>query len=522
MSATLTTAAGHRDYQSIGNLFPFVPPSESETAKEAASFSPAPPQTDVRKSSASPRETAYRLSAFLLGGDFVAVFLAIFAGLEIREWQRVGSWWSPENGAAQFSHVTAWTVVGSAVFMWLMVASKSYEVANIYRMRQFFKNLIQAVLLWSVAAWACVGLFQITEFAPRMGIVYCALALVVLPMLWRLIAFAFLVQSRWKEAASSRVIIIGWNDKAAQLRLSARRDIGRLSEIIGCVPLPGGRFASQPPPEVAVLGDYSSLPSLAARCGASTIVLADVSISAREVQEIITFCQREMIGFQMIPEYFPALRSGLQVQVVSGVPLLGVSQLPLDRTINRVIKRGFDLVGGFIGLTIAAPIIGLFGLLVYVESPGPIIYPQRRTSRSGRVFTIYKIRSMRTDAETASGAVWCKREDPRRLKIGTFMRKYNIDELPQFWNVLKGDMSLVGPRPERPELIEKFKDQIPNYNVRHEVRTGLTGWAQINGWRGDTDLAKRIEADLFYLENWSVLLDCSCIISTVFNNKNAH
>jgi lipopolysaccharide/colanic/teichoic acid biosynthesis glycosyltransferase len=151
-----------------------------------------------------------------------------------------------------------------------------------------------------------------------------------------------------------------------------------------------------------------------------------------------------------------------------------------------------------------------------------VFYRQRRTSRSGRTFYIYKIRSMRVDAEAASGAVWCQKEDSRRLKIGTFMRKTNIDELPQFWNVLVGDMSLVGPRPERPELIEKFKDTIPNYNARHEVRTAITGWAQIHGLRGDTDLRKRIEADLYYLENWSPLLDLYCIVATLFKVKNAH
>lgn len=125
------------------------------------------------------------------------------------------------------------------------------------------------------------------------------------------------------------------------------------------------------------------------------------------------------------------------------------------------------------------------------------------------------------NAEAASGAVWAKRDDPRRLKIGVFMRKYNLDEVPQFWNVVKGDMSLVGPRPERPELIAQFKEHIPNYNARHEVRAGITGWAQVNGLRGDTDLRKRVEADLYYLENWSVLLDCQCILATFLSNKNS-
>jgi lipopolysaccharide/colanic/teichoic acid biosynthesis glycosyltransferase len=207
---------------------------------------------------------------------------------------------------------------------------------------------------------------------------------------------------------------------------------------------------------------------------------------------------------------------------VSGVPLLGVNQLPLDRTFNRVLKRSVDVLGAVVGLGLCTLILPWFCAMVYLESPGPVIYRQRRISRSGRTFKIYKVRSMHLDAEQTTGAVWCKREDPRRLRIGTFMRRWNIDELPQFLNVLKGEMSLVGPRPERPELIEKFKDKIPNYNARLESRAGLTGWAQIHGLRGDTDLRKRVEADLYYLENWSLGLDLYCLAATLFKSKNAH
>jgi lipopolysaccharide/colanic/teichoic acid biosynthesis glycosyltransferase len=207
---------------------------------------------------------------------------------------------------------------------------------------------------------------------------------------------------------------------------------------------------------------------------------------------------------------------------MSGVPLLGVSQLPLDRTFNRFLKRTMDVVGASIGIGISGLLMPFFCIWVYVESPGPVIFKQWRTSRFGREFLIFKIRSMRLNAESGTGAVWCRPEDSRRLKIGSFMRKWNVDELPQFFNVLRGDMSLVGPRPERPELIKRFKNEIPNYNARHEVRAGLTGWAQINGLRGDTDLKKRIEADLYYMENWSVLLDLYCIFATFFKPRNAY
>ncbi len=469
-----------------------------------------------------PREYAFMLAAMIMLGDLLISCAAIFAGLQLREWQRLGSVFNAANRVNLDSSLLMWSIGGGALFVWLMVLFRTYETANLYRVQRWFKNMLKSVFIGSTLAWACIGVFKIADFSPRIGIVYSMLTLASGFVLWRLVSFMVLIQPRVKEAASSRVIVVGWNERATHLRQAMRRDLAQLQEIIGCVPMPGGRFAQPPPSELAVLGDYSALPRLVAECRANAVILSDLSCSSREIQHLITFCQREMINFQLVPEYFPALNSGLQVETTSGVPLLGVRELPLDRTINRVFKRVMDILGSIVGLLICAVIIPPFALMVYLESPGPIFYRQLRTSRSGRTFHIYKIRSMRLDAEATSGAVWCQKEDPRRLKIGTFMRKTNIDELPQFWNVLVGDMSLVGPRPERPELIEKFKGTIPNYNARHEVRTAITGWAQIHGLRGDTDLTKRIEADLYYLENWSPLLDLYCIVATMFKIKNAH
>jgi exopolysaccharide biosynthesis polyprenyl glycosylphosphotransferase len=485
----------------------------------------APLAPQVFKHSVSrdtPREKAYGLCALLLMGDWVVACAAVYAGLTFRDWQRAGWVFQATNPFDMQSPLALWSLVGSTMFSWFMVWFKTYEVSHLYDLRRWSKNLARSVFLWAVAVWAIIGLFQVLSFAPRLGALYCIITLVAFETLWRLTSFIFMVQSDAKDSVSSRVIVVGWNDKVGNLRKAMRKDFSQLGEIVGCIPMPGGYFSTKPPVDLAVLGDYSALPNIVAECNADSIILSDVSCPAREIQHLIGFCQREMISFKMVPEYFPALNSGLQVQTVSGVPLLGISQLPLDRTINRMVKRVMDIFGAIAGLGFCAFIIPPFALAVYLESPGPIFYKQRRTSRGGRTFNIYKIRSMKLDAESTSGAVWCKKEDPRRLRIGTFMRKFNIDELPQFWNVLIGDMSLVGPRPERPELIEKFKDEIPNYNARHEVRTGLTGWAQIQGLRGDTDLTKRVEADLYYLENWNVMVDFYCVVATFFKIKNAH
>ncbi len=188
---------------------------------------------------------------------------------------------------------------------------------------------------------------------------------------------------------------------------------------------------------------------------------------------------------------------------------------------NSVLKRGIDIVGALVGMLVAAPIIAVFGLLIYRESKGSIFYKQVRTGKGGKPFTIYKLRSMKLDSEV-SGAGWTVENDPRCLKIGALMRKLNIDEVPQFWNVLRGDMSLVGPRPERPEHIQRLEREIPRYHERHAVKPGITGWAQVNGWRGDTCLRERVKHDVEYIERASVLWDFAIMAQTFVKRDNAY
>jgi exopolysaccharide biosynthesis polyprenyl glycosylphosphotransferase len=250
-------------------------------------------------------------------------------------------------------------------------------------------------------------------------------------------------------------------------------------------------------------------------------ILADFSMSMDEIIGMVNQCEMEFVQFKVIPSYFQTFTSSLRLETIGGFPVLGVSELPLDRFVNRLTKRGIDIVGAIVGLLLSVPLMAIFGALVYRESPGPIFYRQERMGRNGRTFDIFKIRSMRMCAEE-NGAQWAKENDPRRLRVGAFMRKWNIDEVPQFFNVLKGDMSLVGPRPERPELISSFKFQVPHYHARHTCLPGMTGWAQVNGWRGDTSLEERIRFDIWYIENWSIGLDIRILILTFRPQKNAY
>lgn len=248
--------------------------------------------------------------------------------------------------------------------------------------------------------------------------------------------------------------------------------------------------------------------------------IKDDAIKSGSLMEIASICEKEMVEFKLVPTCFQVLLSGLHLESVGGIPILGISRLPLHNTLNQFLKRAVDLLGGLVGCLLSAPVIALFGFLIYRENPGPIFYKQRRLGANGKTFDMVKLRSMKLDAEK-TGVGWTVKDDPRCLRVGAFMRKWNIDEIPQFWNVLKGDMSLVGPRPERPELIENFKEEIPHYNARHNIKPGITGWAQVNGLRGDTDLSERVGFDLHYIENWNVMFDFQIMFLTFIKREGA-
>ena len=316
-----------------------------------------------------------------------------------------------------------------------------------------------------------------------------------------------------------RTIVVGWNEDALDLERRFAANPEEAFEILGWVAT--GHDLPSKGSSIRCLGHVNELESVLTRHPADVVILADLSGPRQQSIEIANLCEREMIGFKIIPSCFRVFQSGLRLESVAGTPILGVSRLPLDNSFNVFVKRLVDIVGGLVGLALSLPLIAIFGGIVWLESRGPIFYRQRRVGANGRSFEIIKIRSMRLDAEK-NGAQWCKQDDPRRLRIGEFIRKHNIDEVPQFWNVLKGDMSLVGPRPERPELIANFKHEVPHYNARHHAKPGMTGWAQVNGLRGDTSLVDRVKADLWYLENWNPLLDFHIMLMTFFKRDNAY
>lgn len=244
-----------------------------------------------------------------------------------------------------------------------------------------------------------------------------------------------------------------------------------------------------------------------------------------KLERIVALCEKSGVHTKFVPDYNNIIPTKPYTEDLLGLPVINIRHVPLSNTFNMMVKRVMDIVGGTAAIILFSPVMLVAAAAVKLTSPGPLIFKQERVGLHKRPFMMYKFRSMEVQKESDEKAGWTVKNDPRVTGIGKLMRKTSIDELPQLFNVLKGDMSLVGPRPERPQFVEKFREEIPRYMVKHQVRPGMTGWAQISGYRGDTSIKRRIEYDLYYIENWTVGFDIKILILTLFKgfiNKNAY
>jgi exopolysaccharide biosynthesis polyprenyl glycosylphosphotransferase len=401
----------------------------------------------------------------------------------------------------------------------------TFGYLKVYDARLLLKPLrVYTLFARGTLFWFCLflGISLALKFEPAISRIFVATSCVTTFLcvsLWRAGFNLWLARSPLRERIVQRVLIVGWSPDADQLVHAINSDRQHAYEVLGYVHT--GNDAPDARHPCPHLGSFENLEQILGKEFADIALVADLNLTPEQLSHTVTLSERLYVQFKMVPSFFRIFVSSLHLQTISGVPVLGIEQLRMTSLFNATLKRAVDIVGALVGLTLSVPVMVALALIIKRESPGPIIYRQVRTGRHGHTFTIYKLRSMRLDAE-AAGAQWAVSGDPRRLKIGAFMREWNLDELPQFWNVLVGDMSLVGPRPERPELIEKFEREIPHYNPRHEVRPGLTGWAQVNGLRGNTSLVERINYDLYYIENWSIWFDFLIMVRTFVGNKNAY
>ena len=252
------------------------------------------------------------------------------------------------------------------------------------------------------------------------------------------------------------------------------------------------------------------------------LIASRTDLPRDQLRMVVETCEASFVEWKVVPSSFQILISGLRLQTVGRVPILGVEDLAINRLFSRIAKRLLDVIGATVGLVLSTPVMVVLALVIKGESPGgPVFFRQSRVGARHRPFTLIKLRSMHPEAAAEDDARQSTaRNDPRLLRIGGLLRRWNLDELPQFWNVLRGEMSLVGPRPERPHHVNRLSAEIPHYLPRHLVKPGMTGWAQVNGLRGDSSIARRIQHDIYYIENWSVWLDLQIIFMTFLRWKN--
>jgi Undecaprenyl-phosphate glucose phosphotransferase len=323
-----------------------------------------------------------------------------------------------------------------------------------------------------------------------------------------------LLERRWRAGIGLKRILIAGSGELGRLvadRILQHRELGY--QVIGFLDdRAGGDHIGYR--GLPLLGTLSELAEIAHRERIDHLYVALPLDEHAKLLDLMEIASRDVIDVKVVPDLMQFIALRARLEDLDGLPIINVNDVPLQG-FNTIVKRAIDIVLSAATLVVLAIPLGIIAVIVRFTSPGRIFYRQDRMGLDGKAFTVYKFRSMYEGAEDSSGPVWARDDDPRATPIGRWLRRMDLDELPQFWNVLKGDMSIVGPRPERPFFVEQFKHRIPQYMLRHKVKAGITGWAQVNGWRGNTSLEKRIEYDLYYIENWSVTLDLKIMWLTV-------
>ena len=356
----------------------------------------------------------------------------------------------------------------------------------------------------------------------RLVILYFGALSSILLVAGRLLTRGVLRVMRMRGFNLRRVLLLGEGQLAEELvtRIDRFPELGL--RIVGAVTDEGSEtdaVSGKP-----VLGHFGAITELIKIAAADEVLIALPLAQQHEVSRLLDLLKDETLDVRLVPDVRAYATLGCHVEDFHGMPILRLNDSPLIGW-RAAAKRFTDIAVAALSIVVFSPLLLLIAALIKLTSQGPVLYRQERMGMDGRTFSMLKFRSMNVDAESGTGAVWCKKSDDRRTMLGTFLRKTSLDELPQLWNVLRGEMSLVGPRPERPVFVKQFRHEIPHYMLRHKVKAGITGWAQVNGWRGNTSLSRRVECDLYYIQNWSYILDLKILSLTLlkgFIHKNAY
>lgn len=404
-------------------------------------------------------------------------------------------------------------------YLILYTAFRLYTPKRVQGRRLEFSNIVKANTVGLAIFIVVLYLIEIPDFSRWMIAIFYAIN-IVLETLGRNVIRYVLRSMREKGFNLKHILLVGYSRAAEGYidRIEANPQWGYVVRGILDDNIPAGTEYKG----IRVLGCIDNLMIILPENKLDEIAVTLSITEYARLEEIVNMCEKSGVHTKFIPDYNHIIPTKPYTEDILGLPVINIRHVPLTNTMNQVVKRIMDVTGSITGLVLFSPLMLLVALLIKLTSPGPVIYSQERVGLHNRQFKMYKFRSMEVREEKNG---WTKQNDPRVTPIGRIIRRTSIDELPQLYNVLIGNMSLVGPRPERPFYVEKFREEIPRYMVKHQVRPGMTGWAQINGYRGDTSIRKRIDCDLYYIENWTIGLDIKILFLTFFKgfiNKNAY
>ncbi len=405
--------------------------------------------------------------------------------------------------------------VSIALFWFVIAINSSIATVNVAsRMFTILKDILIGYSVLSAGIVAAVAVFG--EFAPNNKLI-----------LWPLFFAAILSSTlRILSLVTIKYFVRNGHQQKSVLLIGVGQAAEKVANQILSSPNLGYRLYGfladkyhESLPKRFYLGKLERFKEIVRSGDVDEVIIALPLKMEETIIALVEKCEYEGIRVRIVPDFFHIIRNRSALEILGDIPLIGIRIVPLDLLKNRVLKRGFDIAFSLTVLIFLSPLFLILAILIKITSPGPVFFRQKRVGTNNVEIEIYKFRSMTVQDQENSDTIWTTANDKRVTLIGRIMRKSNLDELPQFWNVLLGNMSIVGPRPERERFVEKFKKQIPNYRVRHLVKSGITGLAQANGWRGDTSITKRVEHDIYYLENWSFWLDLKIIFLTLFNLK---
>ena len=445
------------------------------------------------------------------------------------------AWWfkfssgfvDKEIGVLSFEFYMRALILIVPLYILLYYAFNLYTPKRVQGRRLEFSNIVLAntvgLLILMAGFFLALSYSEQLKNFSRSMFIYFFMINIILEEIERLMIRAFLRSIRKNGYNQKHILLVGYSKAAEQYidRIKQNPQWGyNIRGILDDNIARGTMYKG-----VKVIGSVGNLSYILPENKLDEIAITLGLEEYYKLEKIVAECEKSGVHTKFIPDYGNIIPTRPYTEDLLGLPVINIRYVPLSNTFNALIKRLTDIIGSIICIIIFSPIMLTSAVLVKMTSKGPLIFKQERVGLHNKPFQMYKFRTMYVQTEEEEKKGWTQKNDPRVTSVGRFLRKTSLDEFPQLFNVLKGDMSLVGPRPERPQYVEKFREEIPRYMIKHQVRPGMTGWAQVNGYRGDTSIRKRIEHDLYYIENWTLGLDIKILFLTVFKgfiNKNAY